>query len=463
MTKLKGYLFNEKWLKFIFIAWLLTLPFEAKILSYSFSSFTIYPNLFFTLLLGAYIPLTIVKWHRIKIITFTSVLLLLFSALFWIVSNGTNVDAIFDLRSLILFMLTVGGFFSIHHLLAKEQFLETLKQGLIFGLILISAFGIFEWISGIHFSGNYTDDLINQRVGNNHYTALFVYDNPNNYLVHLFIYAFSLILVWPEFRKNTKMLIIVFIIILILSIQAYARIMIMLSVLGIIIEGFVLLKKANLKKSLKFGLAGIVGILLLVAGNSLFLGPKHDLDLKNQFILNNYNVILDDGESFKNVKTEDLTYEEKKKLFYMYFEEKFSSKTSFNVRKNLTQNGIDFIKERPVLGVGPGQYRTRHSNGEVNRPTSTNRSAHNFVIELISQYGIFAWIFFCVLVFLMILSLKKKAFFENRYLLLSIPFFFILGLVPSSFLNLYVMWILVAIITVMIVNKSLTYSEDNER
>lgn len=463
MTKLKGYLFNEKWLKFIFIAWLLTLPFEAKILSYSLPGFTIYPNLVFTLLMGAYIPLTILKWQRTKLITFVSVAFLLFTGLFWIVLNGMNADATFDLRSLLLFTLTTGGFFSIHYLLSKEEFLKSLKQGLVFGFILIGAFGIFEWVSGIHFSGNYTDDLINLQVGNNHYTALFIYDNPNNYLVHLFIYTFTLILVWPEFRKNTKMLIIVFTVILILSIQAYARIMVFLSVIGIVIEALILLKKTNLKKNLKFGIVGIVGLFLLIIGNSLFLGPKYDFDLKNQFILNNYSLVKDDGETFVEVQNEDMTYEDKRKLFFLYFKTKFNGKSSFNVRQNLTLNGINFIKDSPILGIGPGQYRTKHDLKEVEHPTGTNRSAHNFVIELVSQYGIFAWIFFGVLLYLMFLTIKFKAFFENRYLLLAIPIFFILGLVPSSFLNLYVMWVFLAVVTVLIVNKTLTYSSKDER
>ena len=42
-----------------------------------------------------------------------------------------------------------------------------------------------------------------------------------------------------------------------------------------------------------------------------------------------------------------------------------SPEGSSSIRKNLIFNGIDFIKEAPFSGIGPGAYRTRHITGKV--------------------------------------------------------------------------------------------------
>lgn len=49
-------------IRFLFLGWLLTLPFGAKILSVSIGFMTIYPNLLFSIALVTFVIPTLRKW-----------------------------------------------------------------------------------------------------------------------------------------------------------------------------------------------------------------------------------------------------------------------------------------------------------------------------------------------------------------------------------------------------------------
>jgi O-antigen ligase len=128
---------------------------------------------------------------------------------------------------------------------------------------------------------------------------------------------------------------------------------------------------------------------------------------------------------------------------------------SYTVRKNLMINGYKIAKSHPILGCGPGQFKYNLKKFESKYPIDNNYSPHNYAIELISQFGIIGAVLylipFVLLVYLFII-LKHR----NILFVLSIIYYYILSLIPSSFLYLDINWVFIGIIfiySVDIINK----------
>ena len=56
--------------------------------------------------------------------------------------------------------------------------------------------------------------------------------------------------------------------------------------------------------------------------------------------------------------------------------------------KNLILNGMDFLVESKFLGIGAGAYREFNLQKKGKRDIGTVIEAHNFVVEILVQYGI---------------------------------------------------------------------------
>ena len=83
---------------------------------------------------------------------------------------------------------------------------------------------------------------------------------------------------------------------------------------------------------------------------------------------------------------------------------KIKSGNSYNVRKNLILNGLDFLENSNYLGVGSGQYSVYTSKGLIKHDVDTVLSPHSLIIELLSEYGILMFLFFvAIFIFLFIL------------------------------------------------------------
>jgi O-antigen ligase len=101
--------------------------------------------------------------------------------------------------------------------------------------------------------------------------------------------------------------------------------------------------------------------------------------------------------------------------------------------------GAQLIKEKPFTGAGPGGYATASvvKNKEFNM--GTQRSPHNFPLEIISQYGLIGWIYFGFLGFVCISLVRtSNSFFsfENSYFYVVLCSLFFIWMMPSSFLLL---------------------------
>lgn len=162
-------------------------------------------------------------------------------------------------------------------------------------------------------------------------------------------------------------------------------------------------------------LLGAIIVFTIIMFKPLFVGPKY-------------------SESSKTTTKEIVSFPQNQVI----------KTSSGNVRVNLFKNGIDLIKENPILGVGPGQYRWNHKNNNVVHSTEKLVGPHNYVIELISQYGIISWVYLIFIVHAFILNFKKvNRSKKNLWSLLLFPVFGLMSLVPSSFLYLDINWLIV--------------------
>jgi O-antigen ligase len=137
---------------------------------------------------------------------------------------------------------------------------------------------------------------------------------------------------------------------------------------------------------------------------------------------------------------------------------------SNEVRLNLLLNGIDFIKEEPLIGIGPGAFRMHHKEHKVSNPTETVIGAHNFPIEIVSQYGLFGWLYLLIVLSILIAFLLKYKKNKQNGMDWIIAFFIflpLLWLLPSSFLYLDLNWMILPLLIILFYRR-LDMTELNE-
>ncbi len=112
---------------------------------------------------------------------------------------------------------------------------------------------------------------------------------------------------------------------------------------------------------------------------------------------------------------------------------------SLNIRRNLILNGLDYIRNRPVFGLGAGGYEIKCQKEENKFYVAKQISPHNLPIELISKFGVFGWGYFAFLIILLckVFKLKQEILPLERMILVLILFSIpLLWLMPSAYLLL---------------------------
>ena len=437
---------NQSKIEWLFLVWLMSIPIGNKIMSFSIGFMTVYPNLILSILLFPIAIRSVWKWGTLlKTFLFILVGVVLFS-IFWGVFNESNESWMIDFRIVLLNFIFTTIFFGIFTLLGKEVFLRILQKGIVFFLGILLGSGIFEYYTGIHLSGSFTDALAKIGVATKiAYSPLYVYGNANTYLVYLSLISFLLlgILKLRSVKVNNWFFISLFLLIFMFSEAADSKISLIVILLSLAFFLFSILKKVIFqnKNIIIFSLIGIAFISIVFINSPLYMGHKYSLQVaKSTTIVNEYGVEeeLEEGD----VNDDGLIYDEN----YGRFLKKLSSTT---VRKNLIYNGFDIIKSHPILGIGPGQFRVLHKDGRVKHNTESVVNPHNYIIELIAQYGVFGWLYFSFLGVLFFIQIKICAKTKENYWILSlIPVFLFYSLSPSSFLVLDINWIFISLTVV---------------
>lgn len=425
-----------------FLVWLLTLPFGAKIGAFSLGFFSVYPNLIVSLILFALVIRTINQWKRILQVFFGLLgLWLVFAICYPFFGNiDFNSDWKFDVHSLGMQWMFTGIIFGSYYSLGLTKFRKMLKNGISYFLGILITFGIFEYYTGIHFTGTYTDSLLEQDMVNwIFYSPLFIYDNSNDFLVYLIGLALLFVSFSSQDRENKWKSVALFILVFLFAETASSRIGILICVVLLTFQLFRIayehFRREYLVRILLFTLVGAVLITLLLSKNKLFIGSKYS-----------------NGDYLRTGEYVDFPKSEPSEGYSSDF-----------VRKNLFFNGVDFIKEKPVLGIGPGQFRYRHKEHLIKNETGTIVGPHNYLVEVVTQYGIMGWCYLFMLGYLFFSQVKNCI--RNREGIWKVvvwPMLALMMLMPSSFLYMDINWFIVPVLALFSTDLLKVSEQDNE-
>lgn len=463
MTKKENYIAK---IKLVFFGWLLTLPFGSNLFLFDIGSestgyFTLYPSLIFAFCLVITTPWTYKSWGITEKIC--GLFLSLWLASSFLYQSPTNIteNALFDIRTLIIQLVYVIALINSYHILKGPDFKSTLVTGLRVFLFILLVFGIFEFSTGIHFESLKTTEMTKLVIGNHFNAPMFLYGNQNNYLVYIIFIFLALTLFDKKIQKNNYLLLLISVIILIFAIYADSNFAKIICQLLILFFTFCILKEKYRTSGLTYSYPYVIGILLVFITtlvNPLFFGPK--FQDSNQYRLNEISLIeKDSNDRLINVvkAREKLSPEDQAQLIiYLDSVRTKNPSNSTNIRKNLILNGLDFIKTKPIFGLGPGGYEDKLLENKHRYYVNNQLSPHNFPIEIISKYGVFGWSYFLLLIWLFI-----KLFIEdkisktdlNKFLILFLSVLPFLWLMPASYLFLDTHKLLLPFILLFLLDK----------
>jgi len=200
-------LLNKRFLEILSLLWMVTLPFRNSILSFSIGYAKIYPNLIVTTLLV--VCLLPIFFQFTKFQKFISLFLLAWAmyAFGFLCINGFTKEGVFDLHSLVMQFCVAFIFFGSLNLFGYDKLKILLRDGLRFYLILLILFGIIEILFAWHIEGIHTFNLARFPVSTTFWAPVFIYDNVNDYCMHL-IMLFSLLYMVDDYLQKNKLLII---------------------------------------------------------------------------------------------------------------------------------------------------------------------------------------------------------------------------------------------------------------
>jgi len=203
---LSSYFMSERFFTLIFSIWFLLFPFDAFVLPVSIGFMTVYPQLILTVLLFCYLlwrsSITrLIFYQKYALIAY---FLLMAYGLAYLPFVENFRVGLMDVRSMILQFLYVGIIIFSYSIMGRKLFENLIFKLAILIFIFFSLVAWAEYFTGIHVAGDHTNKLLNYPVGNITYAPVFIYDNPNTFLVYLFGSAFIVFLVKPAFLKSLK-------------------------------------------------------------------------------------------------------------------------------------------------------------------------------------------------------------------------------------------------------------------
>ncbi len=122
--------------------------------------------------------------------------------------------------------------------------------------------------------------------------------------------------------------------------------------------------------------------------------------------------------------------------------------SSNSVRKNLLLNGLDYLKKSHYMGLGAGGFQASNMLKLNKYPDNGVVGAHNFIIEILSQYGVLVFgmlmsVFIWIIVVLF-RAFRRRLWDEKHFLVLWFLITFVfMGNANSTFLSLPINWFLV--------------------
>lgn len=435
------------------LLWMVTLPLRNSVLTFSVSGIEIYSNFIVTLLLFAALLPTVRVFSKIQRI----VLLFLggwlcFAAVFLSI-KGFSIEGLFDIHSLMMQFLFAFILFGLLAVFDWHEFKRIVRDGLRFYLVLLLTFGFIEFLTAYHIIGPNVAKLTEYPVSSTFYAPFFIYDNNNDYCTYLALLTGLLYLFDDYLRKKNELVILLVFILFFFSRFAQSRLGEYISYIYFITFFLIIIapviKKPVSKRTVFFLTSFISALLLLFVSNTFFNGRAY-LKTPESYL---QSVIIVNPDMGTITPYRDLKKDEQAKLTdAMSTAASEDNSRSDKVRMHLIYNGLDMIKNHPVFGEGPGSFRINHKENKFRYPTDTVSNPHNFVIEVISQFGIWGWGYFAFLIFMFLRAVPDTSFTTDRktVLILLILLYPFIGLIPSSFLYINLHWLFLPLITCLI-------------
>lgn len=443
------------WIHVFFLAWLLTLPFGAKLLSFSVGFMTVYPNLLLTFALMAWTIPTVFSWSKMTKVIFLFLLIWVLYALVFLLKGGITSSGIFDLRSLIMQASFAAVIFGVYVKIGAQWFFRLLAIGFRSYLALLLLFGVFEYYTGNHFSGTATAKFAALEITNSFYAPLYIYDNVNDYLTYILFVFLVLMLVDQWFRKQIWLPFLALFMIFVFAQNADAKFAKLAVVLLLILHAVQVLvmyvTKEWKRKTLPY-VVMILGVVVMWFTQPVFYGPKY----KNpaSYRLNAIEFLVKENSEYRVVRAVDTlsAVEQKRAIQSLDSLAAQDPERSTNLRKNLILNGIDFIKDEPIFGIGPGGYHNRLASGNYKHYISQHRSPHNLPVEIISEFGVIGWMYLLFVFLLLVTTIRqlKTAWKQQPWLIGMFAMLPILWMMPSGYLYLDIHWLFLPLMVILV-------------
>lgn len=137
-------------------------------------------------------------------------------------------------------------------------------------------------------------------------------------------------------------------------------------------------------------------------------------------------------------------------------EKKQTAPGTIERRINHILNGLQFLKESYGLGIGAGNYSAYLESGKGKHDVYTNRSPHNFTVEIIAQYGIIIFLVFSGWIVWVFWHFWKQNLLEISrdgcicviFGLTALAGYLVVSNANSSFMPLPINWITLAFIAI---------------
>lgn len=446
---------NKSLITFLLAGYVLTFPFGSDIFPISLGFFTLYPNLIFILLIFGIgiLNLRIIsnKIEIYSLIFFGVWVLYAFTGIFLV--EGKD-DAIIDFRSVLLFAFTIYNLVWLKSYFGIEEFIKNLNP-LIFSVYLfLIVIGLVEFFSGYHFEGNYSQYIL-ERPEQNIKASFFLFDNVNNFITY--VIGLGIVLMTFNIKENN-----LFITTTVLS-SSLAYSYLLDAKIGIIacsIVGMILIIKLLSKKyyfnirTPNRGLYYLILIILLI------------FSILHKPIVNNCNKRI----SFNgiNANSDTLVIEKKKFSTNKSIEDKIPDGLvlikdtanyyahtlkyhygSLNFRKAIFFNAWELFKEKPLLGIGSGQFRYSQKIGKQKYYSGTIQNPHFWLMEILVQYGIIILIGYTIIFILSLFNKHLSGTLRVNALLILSTFLFT-SIMPSAFLILDINWLFTGVFITII-------------
>ena len=307
----------------------------------------------------------------------------------------------------------------------SEKGLQAIGWGWSIAFLLTALIAAWEIITKNHLPGSHISIGGEPQV-------ISTFGNPNNYGAFLILtYPF----LWLTYEKKQKqawrwMLLTFILLTPLLLVFSASRLAIIGFLSQIIILGFAALKRPLRKRITMLILAASLIILLAGMGTA-----TTQFKIK---LLRLWQVTTLQSE----------THVEKNKI------------RPIQIRENLTRNGIWMAIITHGKGVGPGGYEIIQRNHPGPYPTRGLVNPHNFWIEILSEYGILAFILFTAWYFSLYgIAYQNRGRPEGIILLVSLVGYIPASVANSAYIEQQINWVFLACVMILAIYLTVTRPE----